>query len=84
MPEFIAGGTDSFNVISNADVLNWDIPELDWAMSWLYYPGNQTKATISAYELRYICDKGWMATLIISSGVLFLMAMGGIISVFSI
>lgn len=83
IPEYIAGGMPTFNFTYNEWVeyfgmQAFNVSSFVWSTGprWVFYPGNTTDAFVSTLEYRYVCDKGWLAILIISSGVL--LVVGGI------
>jgi hypothetical protein len=64
--EFIAGGISKFNFTTGSNYLD-------------IHPGNYTNATVEMVQNTYICDNGLLGLMLLSSAILFLVALVGLV-----
>jgi hypothetical protein len=70
-PEYIAGGMSKFNFTAGSNEM-------------FNHPGNFTDATVEIMQNVYICDDVWLGVLVLSSGILLLVAVGGLVLKFKV
>jgi hypothetical protein len=70
-PEYIAGGMPKFNFTTGSNEM-------------FIHPGNLTDATVEIMQNVYICDDVWLGVLLLSNGILLLIALGGLILKFKV